>query len=66
MKMNTIDSVPMNTVAWTREKRGKTLEKSRPVPYREVVPVDMPPIRAMRQTGRWQYLAGRDRSRPPT
>src|SRR3954451_23177050 len=50
-KMNAMAMTPMNTVAWTRLKRGNTLEKSKPVPYSAVVPVDMPPISAMRHTG---------------
>ena len=55
----------MNTVAWTRLKRGNTLEKSSPVPYSAVVPVDMPPISAIRHTGR-KYQPGETASRPPT
>ena len=64
-KMKAIARRPMNTVACTRLKRGNTLEKSRPVPYSAVVPVDMPPMRAMRHTGT-KYQPGDTASRPPT
>ena len=64
-KMNAMDRAPMKKVAWTRLKRGKTLEKSSPVPYRDVVPVDRPPISAIRQSGR-KYQPGEIASRPPT
>ena len=65
MKMNAMDRAPMKKVAWTRLKRGNTLEKSSPVPYSDVVPVDMPPIRAIRHTGR-KYQPGETASSPPT
>lgn len=64
MKMNKIASAPMNTVACTRLNRGNTLEKSRPVPYNAVVPVDIPPISAIRHTGR-KYQPGETSSSPP-
>ena len=64
-KINTMAMTPMKIVAWTRENLGKTLEKSSPVPYSAVVPVDMPPISAIRQTGR-KYQPGETASRPPT
>ncbi len=64
-KMKPIDTTPTSTVAWTRDSRGNTEEKSRPVPYSEVVPVDMPPIRASRHTGR-KNQPGEIASSPPT
>ena len=45
-RMKAKASVPMNSDAWTRLRRGNTEEKSRPVPYSEVTPVDMPPRKA--------------------
>jgi hypothetical protein len=65
MKMNAIDRTPTRIVAWTRDSRGNTDEKSSPVPYSDVVPVDMPPIRASRHTGRKNQL-GEMANRPPT
>ncbi len=65
MKMNPMANAPTSTVACTRDSRGNTEEKSRPVPYSAVVPVDMPPIRAIRQTGR-KYQPGETASSPPT
>ena len=47
------------------QTRGKTLDKSSPVPYSEVVPVDMPPITASRHSGR-KNQPGETASRPPT
>ncbi len=45
-KTKPIGTTPTSAVARTRDSRGNTEEKPRPVPYGEVVPVDMPPIRA--------------------
>ncbi len=45
-RMKTNASRPMNSEACTRLSRGKTEEKSRPVPYSEVTPVDRPPRNA--------------------
>ena len=50
-RMNTNAIEPMNSDAWTRLKRGNTDEKSRPVPYRLVMPVDMPPRNATTMSG---------------
>jgi len=36
----------MNSEAWTLDRRGNTEEKSRPVPYSDVIPVDSPPRNA--------------------
>ncbi|MNV82482.1 hypothetical protein D3C71_1762220 [compost metagenome] len=66
MKMKAIDITPISSVALTRDStRGNTLDMSRPVPYSEVVPVDMPPMTAIRHTGRKNQL-GDTASRPPT
>jgi len=46
MKMNATLSVPISSVAWTRDSLRKIELKSRPVPYSDVVPVDNPPINA--------------------
>ncbi|SVJ74154.1 Uncharacterised protein [Klebsiella pneumoniae] len=65
-KMKPIEATPISTVACTREsRRGNTLDMSSPVPYSEVVPVDMPPITAIRHTGR-KNQPGAMASRPPT
>ena len=64
-KMKAIDRAPMKNVAWTRLKRVNTLETSSPVPYSAVVPVERPPIRAIRQSGR-KYQPGEMASSPPT
>ena len=39
-------STPMQSEACTRLSRGKTEEKSSPVPYSDVTPVDIPPRKA--------------------
>lgn len=64
-KMNATDSAPTMRVACTRVSRGKTDEKSRPVPYSAVVPVAMPPISASEHTGR-KYQPGEIANSPPT
>jgi hypothetical protein len=45
-RMKAKASVPMNNDAWTRLSRGNTDEKSNPVPYNDVTPVDRPPRKA--------------------
>ena len=51
MNISAIDTRPMSIVARGRLKRGNTLEKSKPVPYSDVVPVDMPLKSASRNSG---------------
>ena len=65
-KMKPMASTPISRVAAARlSRRGNTLDMSRPVPYSAVVPVDMPPITAIRHTGR-KNQPGEIASRPPT
>ena len=65
-KMKPIARLPISSVARTRFKTfGNMLDMSSPVPYSAVVPVDMPPMIAIRHTGRKNQF-GEIASKPPT
>ena len=64
MKINVQARLPINSVALGRLSLGKTLEKSRPVPYSDVVPVDMPLIMASSKRGK-KNLGGAIAINPP-
>ena len=65
-KMKPIARQPISIVARTRfSSFGNMLDMSRPVPYSAVVPVDIPPMIAIRHTGRKNQF-GDIASRPPT
>lgn len=57
IKIRTIEMIPMKMVACTRLSFGNTLEKSSPVPYNDVEPVDMPPIMASSKIGSKNNIA---------
>ena len=64
MKMSTAEIEPIIRVATARDNLGNTLEKSRPVPYSDVVPVDMPLNKARAKRG-MKKRAGVIASSPP-
>src|ERR1700694_81439 len=64
MKINAQARQPVIRVALGRLSLGKTLEKSRPVPYSDVVPVDIPLIMASSNRGK-KNLGGAIAINPP-
>ena len=62
-KINMNAKDPINMDDCTRLNFGNTLEKSRPVPYKDVTPVDIPPKNAMTINGK-AYQAGEISTNP--